>query len=283
MDLRSEALLEMTLADLLPVLVERARAGGCPLCARCDGQCEARARALLAPHAQDWAARFAGGDPAALLAGAIDHTLLKPEATPAQIEALCREAREHRFAAVCVNPRYVSLCVRALEGSGVGVCTVAGFPLGATTSASKAAEARQAVRSGAAEVDMVLAIGELKAGDERTVRRDIAHVVRACHARGAICKVIIETALLTDAEKVRACRIALSAGADFVKTSTGFARSGATVYDVLLMRRTVGEAAGVKAAGGIRTLADALKMLTAGASRLGASAGVQLVQEIKGA
>lgn len=280
MDLPSDALLEMALSDLLPVLEEKARAGGCPLCTGCDGSCQARARQLLAPRSRDWAARFAEGDPAALLAGVIDHTLLKPEATPAQVETLCQEACRHRFVAVCVNPRYVPLCVRALEGSGVLVCAVVGFPLGATTSAAKAEEARQAVASGAGEVDMVLAIGDLKAGDERTVQRDIVQVVRTCHAGGARCKVIIETALLTDAEKVRACRIAAAAGADFVKTSTGFAKGGATVYDVLLMRYTVGEEVGVKAAGGIRTLADALKMLVAGANRIGASAGVQLVGEM---
>jgi len=277
-----EALFTMALANLLPALEERARAGRCPLCRRCRKTCAARARELLAPQAEEWAARFRQGDPAALLAGRIDHTLLKPEATPAQVLALCQEAREHRFAAVCVNPRHVPLCVQALQGSGVAVCTVAGFPLGATTPGAKAYDAREAVRAGAAEVDMVLSIGLLKAGEDGSVRKEISRVVRACHRQGALCKVIIETALLDDAEKVRACRLAVAAGADFVKTSTGFARAGATVYDVLLMRTTVGKRAKVKAAGGIRTLADALKMLVAGADRLGASAGVQLVAEMRG-
>jgi len=276
------SLLDLTLADLLPVLAEKLKAGACPLCDKCDGRCEARARELLGPRATGWAERFQTGNPAAELAGRIDHTLLKPEATPSQVESLCREAREQRFASVCVNPRYVPLCVQALQGSGVAVCTVAGFPLGATTPGAKAYEAREAVRAGAQEVDMVLSIGLLRAGDDRAVRREIARVVRICHRKGALCKVIIETALLDDAEKVRACRLSVAAGADFVKTSTGFAKAGATVYDVLLMRYIVGEKAGVKAAGGIRTLADAFKMLVAGANRLGASAGVQLVAEIRG-
>ncbi len=281
LSLGPNALLEAALADLRPVLDAKAQAGGCPLCERCDGGCEARARELLAPRAQAWAARLAQGHPAALLAGLIDHTLLKPEATPAQVETLCGEAREHSFCSICVNPRFVPLGVRLLQGSGVLTCTVAGFPLGATSTYAKAQEARRAVRQGAREVDMVLAIGELKAGNDRTVQAEIARVVRACHAGGAIVKVIIETALLDDAEKVRACRASVAAGAEFVKTSTGFAKAGATVYDVLLMRHTVGEGVGVKAAGGIRTLADALKMLVAGANRLGASAGVALLNELR--
>jgi deoxyribose-phosphate aldolase len=273
-------LLSLALADLVPALEQRVHQGGCPLCKECVGGCERRAQELLAPQAEAWAARFAAGRPEQVLASVIDHTLLKPDAVPAQIAALCEEARRYRFAAVCVNPRYVPQCVRALEGSGVAVCTVAGFPLGATTAASKAYEAREAIRSGAKEIDMVLAVGALKAGEERLVRREIARVVRACHRGGALCKVILETALLSDEEKVRACRLAAAAGADFVKTSTGF-QGGATVYDVCLMRHTVGERMGVKAAGGIRTLNDALKMLVAGASRLGASAGVAIVEEAR--
>ena len=279
MNLQSDVLLQMTLAELLPVLTDKAQAGGCPLCDPCTGACEERARELLAPRAQAWAERWQEVDLAAALAALIDHTLLKPEATPAQVEALCGEALEHRFASVCVNSRYVRLCMRELLGSGVLVCTVAGFPLGATSTVAKVEETHQAVRSGANEVDMVLAIGDLKAGDDRAVREEIARVSEVCHSRGAICKVIIETALLEDEEKVRACRLAVAAGADFVKTSTGFAHGGATVYDVLLMRHTVGERVGVKAAGGIRTLEDAFKMLVAGATRLGASAGVRLVEE----
>jgi deoxyribose-phosphate aldolase len=280
--LDAPSLLELTLADLLPVLTTKAKAGGCPLCARCDSGCEARARELLTPRAEAWAARFAQSDPAALLAGLIDHTILKPEATPAQVEALCREAREHHFASVCVNARFVPLCVRQLQGSGVLTCAVAGFPLGATSATAKIEETRQAVRDGAREMDVVLAIGEIKAGNDRVVQEEIARVAEVSHASGAILKVIVETALLEDAEKVRACQASVAAGAEFVKTSTGFAKSGATVYDVLLMRHTVGERVGVKAAGGIRTLADALKMLVAGASRLGASAGVALLAEMRG-
>lgn len=277
----AENLLALALADLLPVLEQRARQGGCPLCERCTGDCEARAREWLAPRAENWAARLSADRPEQVLARSIDHTLLKPDAGPEQIAALCEQAREYRFAAVCVNPRYVPQCVSLLQGSGVAVCTVAGFPLGATTASAKVYEAREAVRAGAAEVDMVLAIGALKAGDDRAVAREIARVVRACHRGGALCKVIIETALLSDEEKVRACRLAAAAGADFVKTSTGFAQGGATVYDVCLMRHAAGGGMGVKAAGGIRTLADALKMLVAGANRLGASAGVAIVEEAR--
>lgn len=279
--LDANSLLESTLADLLPALRARARAGGCPLCARCDERCEALARTLLFPRAEFWAARLATGDPAAVLAGVIDHTLLKPEATPAQVRALCREACEQRFAAICVNPRYVPLGVEMLQGSGIAVCTVAGFPLGAHAAAIKVEEARQAVQEGAGEVDMVLSIGDLKAGDYPAVQAEIAGVVQVCHAGGALCKVIVETALLSDTEKVRACRLVVAAGADFVKTSTGFAQGGATVFDVLLLRQTVGERVGVKAAGGIRTLPDALKMLVAGANRIGASAGVGIVEAVR--
>ena len=279
--LESSTLLEMTLADLLPVLEAKAQAGGCPLCERCDGQCAERARALLTPRANAWASRLVQGDPVALLAGLIDHTLLKAEATPMQVETLCREARAHHFASVCVNARFVPLCVRLLRGGGVPTCVVVGFPLGATSAYAKVEETRQAVREGAREVDMVLAIGELKAGNDRVVQEEIALVADASHTGGALLKVIIETALLGDAEKVRACQASVVAGADFVKTSTGFSKAGATVYDVLLMRQTVGERVGVKAAGGIRTLAEALKMLVAGASRLGASAGVQLLEELR--
>lgn len=278
--LEPRALLARPLSDLLRVLEDKSRTGGCPLCSACDGRCDARARELLTPRAEAWAARFRAEDPTTLLASMIDHTLLKPEAAPAQVEALCREAREHRFFSVCVNPRFVPLCRRLLQGSGVLTCTVAGFPLGATSAHAKVEEARQAVRDGAREVDVVLAIGELKARNDRVVQDEIARVAEVSHAGGAIVKVIIETALLDDAEKVRACRVSVAARADFVKTSTGFARTGATLYDVLLMRQTVGEGVGVKAAGGIRTLADALEMLVAGANRIGASAGVGILSEL---
>jgi deoxyribose-phosphate aldolase len=212
----------------------------------------------------------------------IDHTLLKPEATPQQVERLCEEARMYGFASVCVNPTYVPLCAKLLDGAAAKVCTVAGFPLGATTTAAKVFETREAIANGAREIDMVMAVGRLKAGDDDYVRDDIRAVAQAAHAGGAICKVILETGLLTDDEKVRACRLAVEAGVDFVKTSTGFAGSGATVVDIELMRATVGPDIGVKAAGGIRTLADAQAMIAAGATRLGSSAGVQIVQGLQG-
>lgn len=216
------------------------------------------------------------------IASYIDHTLLKADATPAQIEQLCVEAREYGFAAVCVNPVYVSLAARLLANSETVVCTVAGFPLGATTTETKVFEAQQAVANGAREVDMVVAIGLLKAGELHAVREDIRRVTDACHANGAICKVIIETALLSDEEKITASRLVVEAGADFVKTSTGFSTAGATVADVALMKRTVGDRAKIKAAGGVRTLADAHAMIEAGADRIGTSGGVALVQAAQG-
>jgi deoxyribose-phosphate aldolase len=208
----------------------------------------------------------------------IDHTLLKPDATQDQIAQLCYEARKYNVASVCVNPSYVKLCSSLLEGSDVKVCVVVGFPLGATPTDGKVFEAQQAIREGASEVDMVINVGALKSRDYELVERDIASVARACHADNAILKVIIESALLTDEEKVVACQLAKVAEADFVKTSTGFGPGGATVEDVALMRRVVGPAMGVKASGGIRTYEDAQKMIAAGASRLGASAGVRIIQ-----
>ncbi len=213
------------------------------------------------------------------LAHMIDHTLLKPEATQDQIAQLCYEARKYSFASVCVNPANVKLCAQLLKGSSVPVCVVVGFPLGATSTEAKVFEAQQAIRDGATEVDMVINVGALKSRDYELVERDVASAARACHASNAILKVIIEAALLTDEEKVIACQLAKVAGADFVKTSTGFGPGGATVEDVALMRRVVGPRIGVKAAGGIRTYADAQKMIAAGASRIGASAGVKIVQE----
>jgi deoxyribose-phosphate aldolase len=210
----------------------------------------------------------------------IDHTLLKAEATPAQVERLCDEALCYGFASVCINPVHAKLAAGKLKESGVAVCTVAGFPLGATTTAAKVCEAQQAIADGAAEIDMVMYIGALKAGDHEVVQRDIATVAAACHAGGALLKVIIETVLLSDEEKVIACRLAQAAGADFVKTSSGFAGGGATVEDVRLMRQTVGPRMGVKAAGGIRSYADLVAMVEAGANRIGASAGVKIVEEI---
>jgi len=228
---------------------------------------------------------LAPGQPAATtaeVAGYIDHTLLKPEATQAEIEKLCQEARTYNFASVCVNPVWVKECAFALYGSPVKVCTVAGFPLGATLADVKAYEARRAIFDGATEIDMVINIGALKSGDNETVKRDLRAVVDAAHDGCAIVKVIIETALLTDEEKIRACLLAKDASADFVKTSTGFSKGGATVADIELMRRTVGSGIGVKAAGGVRDLASAREMIAAGATRIGASAGVKIVQELQG-
>ncbi len=212
------------------------------------------------------------------LARHIDHTLLKPDATPQQIEVLCCEALEHHFASVCINPIYVTLASRTLQGSDVDVCTVVGFPLGAVPTAAKVCTTELAIAQGAKEIDMVIPIGQLKAGHNDVVRGDIAALAAVCHAQDAILKVIIETALLTEEEKVIACRLAQEAQADFVKTSTGFAKGGATVEDVALMHRTVGPALKVKAAGGIHTYDEALAMINAGASRLGASRGVAIVQ-----
>jgi len=209
----------------------------------------------------------------------IDHTLLKPDATQDQIAQLCFEARKYSFASVCVNPSYVRLCAELLKGSPVVVCTVVGFPLGATPTEVKVYEAQQAIREGAAEIDMVINVGAVKSRDYELAERDIASVARACRAGNALLKVIIEAALLTDEEKVVACQLAKVAGADYVKTSTGFGPGGATAADVALMRRVVGPTIGVKAAGGIKTLADAQQMIAAGASRLGASASVKIMQE----
>jgi deoxyribose-phosphate aldolase len=208
----------------------------------------------------------------------IDHTLLKPDATQDQIAQLCHEARKYGFASVCINPTNVKLCAQLLKGSPVPVCTVVGFPLGATPTDVKVFETQQAIRDGATEVDMVINVGALKSRDYELVERDIASVARACHAGNAILKVIIEAALLTDEEKVVACQLAKVAGADFVKTSTGFGPGGAALEDVALMRRVVGPTMGVKAAGGIRTYEDAQKMIAAGASRIGASASVKIIQ-----
>ena len=212
----------------------------------------------------------------------IDHTLLKPDATRVEIEKLCREAAEFHFATVCVNPTWVATAASLLRASGVGVCSVVGFPLGATTADVKNYETRRAIFDGANEIDMVINIGALKSGDLRTVERDIEGVVEPCRQSGVVSKVIIEAALLTDEEKITACTLSKAAGADFVKTSTGFASGGATVADVALMRRVVGADMGVKAAGGVRDLEGLKAMVAAGATRVGASAGVKIVQESKG-
>lgn len=206
----------------------------------------------------------------------IDHTLLKPDSTQKQIDQIIEEAKENRFASVCVNPTWVAHAAQALAGEPVKVCTVVGFPLGANTTAVKAFEAKNAVENGADEIDMVINIGQLKAQNDSAVENDIRAVVEA--SRPKLVKVIIETCLLTDEEKVRACQLAVAAGADYVKTSTGFSTGGATVADVALMRRTVGETIGVKAAGGARSYADALALIEAGATRIGTSAGLAIVK-----
>jgi deoxyribose-phosphate aldolase len=215
-------------------------------------------------------------------ASLIDHTLLKPEASESDIKKLCNEAIQFGFASVCVNPTWVKAAAKFLKESNVPVCTVIGFPLGATLSDVKAYEARRAIFDGAKEVDMVINVGALKSGDDCAVEDDIRAVVEAAHENGVLCKVIIETALLTDDEKVRACLASKNAGADFVKTSTGFSKGGATVEDINLMRRTVGKALGVKASGGVKGIEDARKMFEAGATRIGASVGVKIAQEASG-
>jgi len=218
------------------------------------------------------------------IAGIIDHTMLKPDATADEIAQLCYEARKYRFASVCINPTYVKLCADLLSDTEVKVCTVIGFPLGASSPEVKAFEAQTAIKDGAEEIDMVINIGALKAGDLKLVAQDLHEVVRAGHNGGAIVKVIIETALLNEEEKITACLLAKEGGADFVKTSTGFSGGGATVEDVRLMRRVVGRDMGVKASGGVKDIEDARSMVEAGATRIGASAGVKIakgVQETK--
>lgn len=211
------------------------------------------------------------------LAGMIDHTLLRADASKAEITKLTEEAKKYSFASVCINPVWVAYAAEQLSGTGVKVCTVIGFPLGASTSAVKAFETKDAIANGATEVDMVIHIGALKDGNNELVEKDIRAVVEAAAGK-ALVKVIIETSLLTDEEKIRACELAVKAGADFVKTSTGFSTGGATPEDVALMRRTVGERTGVKASGGVRSREDMLRMIEAGATRIGASSGLKIME-----
>jgi deoxyribose-phosphate aldolase len=246
-----------------------------------DDCCPDRLRGVLDAGATRVGVHASGGAPADI-ARMIDHTLLKPDATRQQIEELCREAAQFKFATVCVNPTWVATCARFLAGSRVGVCSVVGFPLGATTADVKGYETRRAIFDGAGEIDMVINVGALKSGDLRTVERDIEAVSVTCREAGALSKVIIEAALLTDDEKVAACTLAKAAGADYVKTSTGFGPGGATAADVALMRRVVGAEMGVKAAGGVRDLEGVKAMIAAGATRVGASAGVKIVKEAQG-
>jgi deoxyribose-phosphate aldolase len=255
----------------------------CPGCdGRCAESCPEKSRRLVAAGAARLGAGFGIRKVAPDLARLIDHTLLKPEATEADIRKLAAEAREHGFASVCINPAWVSVAAAELRGAPVKVCTVAGFPLGATLASVKIFEAEQAVKLGASEVDMVINVGALKSGQYERVEQEIRGLVEACHCGGALTKVILECALLTDQEKVIGCRLAQAAGADFVKTSTGFGPGGATAHDVELMRLVVGPQMGVKAAGGIRSYEDLQKMLAAGATRIGASASVKILREAAG-
>ncbi len=257
--------------------------GGCATCTRsCAAGCPDKVRTVVAGGASRVEYHGPGDDVPTDLARYIDHTLLKPDATAEQVDKLCREARDFHFAAVCINPTWVRRAAEQLRGTGVAVASVIGFPFGAGTTAVKAMETRQAVRDGAREIDMVINIGALKSGMFDLVRDDIAAVSDACHEAGALNKVIIEAALLTDEEKVIACRLAQQAKADYVKTSTGYASGGATVFDVALMREAVGPKMGVKAAGGIRTAEDVNEMIAAGATRIGASAGVKIVTGERG-
>lgn len=243
----------------------------------CAAHCSEKVRAVLANGASRVSFQ---GDAAEIprdLHRYIDHTLLKPDATADQIDHLCAEAIEYEFPAVCVNPTWVRRCADKLRGSSVKVAAVIGFPLGATLTEVKAIETRRAIRDGAREIDMVMNIGALKSGDYGAVQRDMAGVTDACRESGVLSKVIIEAALLTDTEKVIASQLAAAAKADFVKTSTGFGPGGATVFDVALMREAVAGKLGVKAAGGVRTAEDVQELLAAGATRVGASAGVAIV------
>jgi deoxyribose-phosphate aldolase len=255
----------------------------CTDCQLCAQKCPERVRQVIDTGATRISARTGVTVVPKDITKFIDHTLLKPEATPAEIEKLCNEAKEYHFAAACVNPPYVKQCAASLRGTDVDVAAVVGFPLGAHTTETKVFETKQAIADGAREIDMVINIGALKAKQYDFVRDDIRAVCDAAHAGGALLKVIIEAALLTDDEKVRACELSKEAGADFVKTSTGFGPGGATVHDVALMARTVGGELGVKAAGGIRNYEQAQAMIAAGATRIGASAGVKIVAEARAA
>ena len=274
-------LIDVIVSELTAVPAAARAQGRCACHAVLDDCCPDRLRGVLDAGATRVGLHASGGAPAGV-ASMIDHTLLRPDATRTNIEELCREAAQFKFATVCVNPTWVALAARLLAGSGVGVCSVVGFPLGATTPEIKGYETRRAIFDGATEIDMVINIGALKSGDLRLVERDIESVTTPCRDCGSLSKVIIEAALLTDDEKTTACTLAKAAGADYVKTSTGFASGGATAADVALMRRVVGSEMGVKAAGGVRDLESVKAMIAAGATRVGASAGVKIVQQARG-
>lgn len=276
------------LQRLIQIIVEEvAAAQSAPAPSRCACHsllyecCPDRLRGVLDAGATRLGLHASGGAPGDV-ASMIDHTLLKPDATRSDIEALCREAAEYRFASVCVNPTWVAVCASLLQATGVKVCSVVGFPLGATTPDTKHYETRRAIFDGAREIDMVINVGALKSGELRVAERDIEAVTFPCREAEVLSKVIIEATLLTDDEKITACTLAKAAGADYVKTSTGFGPGGATAADVALMRRIVGEDMGVKAAGGVRDLESLRAMVAAGATRVGASAGVRIVQESQG-
>ena len=275
------------LQRLIALIVQELSAAQAPRTALCACHavnsecCPNRLQGVIDAGASRVGVLATGGAPEGV-ASMIDHTLLKADATRAEIGDLCREAAQFKFATVCVNPAWVSTASTLLAGSGVGVCSVVGFPLGATTADVKGYETRRAIFDGAREIDMVINVGALKSGDLRVVERDIEAVASACRECGVLSKVIIEAALLTDEEKITACTLAKAAGADYVKTSTGFGPGGATAADVALMRRVVGTQMGVKAAGGVRDLDGLKAMVAAGATRVGASAGVKIVQQARG-
>jgi deoxyribose-phosphate aldolase len=276
-----QRLIDTIVGELMPTMSARAPQARCACHSVLDDCCPDRLRGVIDAGACRVGTYAVGGAPVGV-ASMIDHTLLKPDATRQEIEALCREAAQFKFATVCVNPTWVATAAKLLAGSGVGVCSVVGFPLGATTPDVKGYETRRAIFDGAREIDMVINVGALKSGDLRMVEQDIEAVTTPCREAGALSKVIIEAALLTDEEKVTACTLAKAAGADYVKTSTGFASGGATAADVALMRRVVGAEMGVKAAGGVRDLEGMKAMIAAGATRVGASAGVKIVQQSRG-
>lgn len=273
--MNTEELIEVVTREVLAALGQ-----GDP-CADCQGSCAAhspdRVRSVVANGANRVSYHGQGAEVPMDLAKYIDHTLLAPDATQQDVDVLCEEAREYGFASVCVNPTWVKRAAQNLRGSDVRVASVIGFPFGATLSEIKAMEARRVLRDGAKEIDMVINVGALKSGQHEVVQSDIAKVSDACHETGAINKVIIETSLLTDEEKVMASHLAQLAKADYVKTSTGYSGGGATVGDVLLMRETVGPKMGIKASGGVRSREDAEEMIAAGATRIGASAGIAIV------
>lgn len=278
--------IEELVSQITDVILSRMGTGSHAECAvyhdECFVKCPDRMHSLLESGVARFGLSGLESEAARQVARYIDHTLLKPDATRDEILKICEEGARYGFASVCINPTWVRDAACALRGSGVKVCTVIGFPLGANLPDTKAYEARRAIFDGATELDMVLNIGALKSGDEALVLRDIASVVTVAHEVDLICKVILETALLTDDEKVRACLLSKEAGADFVKTSTGFSKGGATVADIALMRRVVGGQMGVKASGGVKDLQQAQEMIRAGATRIGASVGVKIVQEAAG-